>query len=129
MRKLIDLVLGLFNTPSDFANDPEQWVNNQSAHALFVGGGFMLIITAISFSGLYGTLSVGSLLFVMACYALWEGFQLLKGSGVLDGIADWAFVSSGAVLVWAGMLGDREVFSTCLIGVVIALLLGVLKRL
>ena len=129
MRKLFDLFKGLFDTPSDFAGDAEGWTNNQSAHAMFIGTGLMLMITTLAFSGLYTPLSAGSLFLVMALYAVWEVLQIANGSKWLDSITDWAFVSSGAVLAWAGMLGDRESFTICLVGIVFALALGALKRL
>ena len=108
----------LLRTPDAQARDPAAWVGNQAAHALLVGG-LLLALTGW----------LPQAVWVLAgLYALWELAQLRYGSTVWDGLCDWAFVVTGALLVEAGWQGDAARFRLLLAGLLIAAAAGVWRR-
>lgn len=109
----------LLRSPSAHPGDPEGWVGNQSAHALIVGGGLVLAFWWAAHPALWAAL----------IYAVWEVIQLRYGAGWLDCLTDWLFVTSGAVLIHAGLTGDTAEFALALGGLICAGLAGAIRRL
>lgn len=117
---MLDWLKTLYRTPSDQPGDPLGWLGNQSAHVLIIGGGLVLICWAL---GLPGPALVGAL------YFGWEFGQWRIGGWPWDCAVDWLFVTSGAVLVHAGLERDAMTFVAALVLILIAALVGVWRRL
>lgn len=100
----------LLRTPDAQARDPAAWVGNQAAHALVAGAALL---------ALAGRLPQAPWI-VAGLYALWELAQLRYGSAPWDGLCDWAFTVTGALLVEAGWHGDAARFRLLLAGLLMA---------
>lgn len=114
LARLLALLQRLYLSPSGYPGDPEGWLGNQAAHALYIGGAIVAL--------------TGSLVLLGALYAAWELGQWWRGGGALDGLTDWLFVLSGGVLIRAGLAGDPHTFVMALLALLSAGAAGVWRR-
>lgn len=113
------LLRSLLTSPSAQPDDPAAWVGNQAAHALVVGGALLALVGWLP----------QAVWIVAGLYALWELAQLRYGSTPWDGLCDWAFTVTGALLVEAGWHGDAARFRPLLAGLLLAAAAGIWRRL
>jgi hypothetical protein len=85
----------LIRHPSDFRDDPEGHVGNQSAHALLIGP---VIALAGMWAGLPGQWPLAPL---ALAYGAWEAMHYRRGATLPDCVEDWCTVMLGAALMLA----------------------------
>jgi hypothetical protein len=112
----------MFFPPTSEA-DPATWVAVAAGH-VFVGLVLMAFLSLLT-----GRHQLSALLVSVGYLVFWEGFWQGLGAGVADAVVDSTFVAMGSILGLYAYLRQWPGVATVLVGSLIGMVIGVVKRL